>query len=208
MLLQRLAPGPGSTLLEVGVGNTEPGPTTNFLVKHYPWPERVTALGLGDVEGFKRLHPSIRAVSYDGDRFPFPDGEFDVAHSNAVIEHVGSRGQQVRFLAELGRVARRGMVTTPNRWFPVETHSLLPLLHWGGEERYRRWLRRIGPARLEGFHRLVGLDFPWSEVDSLRLLGAGELKALATEAGMRDVEVLPNRVAGLPVTLSLLFGPR
>ena len=33
------------------------------------------------------------------------------------------------FLQELMRVARHGYVTTPNRYFPVETHTRVPLLH-------------------------------------------------------------------------------
>ena len=61
---------------------------------------------------------------------PFADGEFDIVFSNAVIEHVGGREQQRRFVEESLRVAQRAFVTTPNRWFPVEVHTRLPLVHW------------------------------------------------------------------------------
>jgi hypothetical protein len=47
-----------------------------------------------------------------------------------VVEHVGGREEQRRFLGELCRVAPRVFVSTPNRWFPVETHTLVPLVHW------------------------------------------------------------------------------
>ena len=50
--------------------------------------------------------------------------------SNAVIEHVGGRAEQRRFVDESLRVAPRAFVTTPNRWFPVEVHTRLPLVHW------------------------------------------------------------------------------
>jgi hypothetical protein len=43
---------------------------------------------------------------------------------------VGRRAEQVAFVQELCRVADRVFVTTPNRWFPVEVHTLLPLVHW------------------------------------------------------------------------------
>ena len=33
-------------------------------------------------------------------------------------------------MSEALRVARRAFVTTPNRWFPVEVHTRLPLVHW------------------------------------------------------------------------------
>ena len=54
----------------------------------------------------------------------------DVVFSNAVIEHVGGREEQRRFVAEALRVGRRAFVTTPNRWFPIEVHTRLPLVHW------------------------------------------------------------------------------
>ena len=60
----------------------------------------------------------------------FAENQFDIAHASAVIEHVGSRKCQVEFLRELWRVARQGIfVTTPNRWFPVEFHTTLPLVY-------------------------------------------------------------------------------
>jgi ubiquinone/menaquinone biosynthesis C-methylase UbiE len=76
---------------------------------------------------------------------PFWDNQFDVAHSSAVIEHVGSRKNQSDFLCELWRVARSGIfVTTPNRWFPVEFHTALPLVHWLPSASFRALLRRVG----------------------------------------------------------------
>jgi hypothetical protein len=68
--------------------------------------------------------------------------------SNAVIEHVGDIADQRRFVAEHRRVARAGVMTTPNRWFPVESHTGSVLLHWFG-----RWRR--GPGR--PFTRLLSL---------------------------------------------------
>ena len=47
-----------------------------------------------------------------------------------MIEHVGGEDEQRRFVAEALRVGRRAFITTPNRWFPVEVHTRLPLVHW------------------------------------------------------------------------------
>ena len=47
-----------------------------------------------------------------------------------MIEHVGGEEEQRRFVAESLRVGRRIFITTPNRWFPVEVHTRLPLVHW------------------------------------------------------------------------------
>ncbi len=47
-----------------------------------------------------------------------------------MIEHVGPRERQALFVSEAIRVARRVFVTTPNRWFPIEVHTRLPVVHW------------------------------------------------------------------------------
>ena len=47
-----------------------------------------------------------------------------------MIEHVGDVDRQRLFVAEALRVGRRVFLTTPNRWFPIEVHTRLPLVHW------------------------------------------------------------------------------
>ena len=50
--------------------------------------------------------------------------------ANAVLEHVGSSENQVFFISELCRVASRVFISVPNRLFPIEHHTALPLVHY------------------------------------------------------------------------------
>lgn len=69
----------------------------------------------------------LQSLVGDGRSLPFASGSFDWVFSNAVIEHVGDWEDQVRFANEVRRVASRGyFVTTPNRYFPLEPHTLIP----------------------------------------------------------------------------------
>jgi SAM-dependent methyltransferase len=151
LFLETMRPGPETRVVDVGVGDTpfgtEPGvaATHNFFEALYPWPERITAVSDVPLPHFAEAFPAIRTVVADGLALPFADDEFDVAFSNAVVEHVGGREQQRRFVAELCRVAPRVFVSTPNRWFPVETHTLVPFVHWlprPAADRAMRALRR------------------------------------------------------------------
>lgn len=135
LFLDELRPGPETTVLDVGadeLGFGEEGTcgTLNFLEELYPWPERITALGLHDGTRFRERYPAIAYVQGNALALPFEDGEFDVVFSNAVIEHVGDREQQRQFVSEALRVARQAFITTPNRRFPIELHTRLPLVHW------------------------------------------------------------------------------
>jgi hypothetical protein len=83
----------------------------------------------------------------DACALPFPDGSFDYVVSNAVIEHVGGPRRARMMLAESRRIARQGAFhTTPDRWFPVETHTQVPLLHWPSRERQAAAFARAGKS--------------------------------------------------------------
>jgi SAM-dependent methyltransferase len=133
LFLDLLQPGPETTVVDVGVTDAPfgSGSTDNFFEALYPWPERITGVGQTELDRFSAAFPQVRAVRADGRDLPFADAEFDVAFSNAVVEHVaGGREGQQQFVHELCRVARRVFVTTPNRRFPLEVHTLLPFVHW------------------------------------------------------------------------------
>jgi len=135
LFLEELRPTSETTVLDVGVdelpfGEGDGCTTLNFFEEHYPWPGQITALGLYEGAGFRARYPHIRYVQGDACALPFDDGEFDVVFSNAVVEHVGDRERQRLLVSEALRVGRRVFVTTPNRWFPIEVHTKLPLVHW------------------------------------------------------------------------------
>jgi hypothetical protein len=133
LFLELFEPGPETTVVDVGVTDAPfgSGSTDNFFEALYPWPERITAVGNTELERFAAAFPGVRAVRADGRELPFADDEFDLGFSNAVVEHVaGGREGQRRFVHELCRVARRVFVTTPNRFFPLEVHTLVPFAHW------------------------------------------------------------------------------
>jgi SAM-dependent methyltransferase len=133
LFLDLLEPGPETTVVDVGVTDAPfgAGSTDNFFEALYPWPERITGVGHTELDRFAAAFPQVRAVRADGRDLPFADAEFAIGFSNAVVEHVaGGREGQRQFVHELCRVARRVFVTTPNRRFPLEVHTLLPFVHW------------------------------------------------------------------------------
>lgn len=188
LFLETMRPDAETTVVDVGVGDTgfstEQGvaQTHNFFEAMYPWPERITAVSDVPLTRFGELFPMVRCVQADGRDLPFEDDAFDIAFSNAVIEHVGGRDDQRRFVHELCRVARRVFISTPNRWFPVETHTLLPFAHWlpGGPR--NAVFRVLGQGR-------------WAE---LSLLSSRQLVALFPEPA--SVRVVESRITVTAVT--------
>lgn len=87
-----IAPSKSQTILDVGFTYNEYSAEANYIEKHYPYPENITALGVEcsiSTEEFQNLYPKVTTITYDGNIFPFYDNQFDVGWSNAVVEHVG-----------------------------------------------------------------------------------------------------------------------
>jgi Methyltransferase domain len=128
--IARMQPSASDEILDVGVSDVI-NDGANVLERSYPHQHKITACGLGEGIGFKAAFPLCRYVQIEPNtRLPFDDNAFDVATSNAVLEHAGSHENQVLLVEELGRVARRVFITVPNRFFPVEHHTAIPLAHY------------------------------------------------------------------------------
>jgi methyltransferase family protein len=123
-------PSPHDSILDVGVSDVV-NDAANMLERKYPHLERITAVGLGAGAEFRSAFAPVTYLRHEANQaLPFADNAFDVAASNAVLEHVGSRAQQEFFLRELIRVARKVFVSVPNRFFPIEHHTAIPLLQF------------------------------------------------------------------------------
>jgi hypothetical protein len=182
LFMETIRPTAETTVVDVGVADagfgaeSGHGYTYNFFEELYPWRERITAVSDVPLDRFAESFPEVRCVVADGRELPFADGEFDVAFSNAVVEHVGGEDDQRRFVHELCRVAERVFVTTPNRLFPLEVHTLVPFAHWLPRPQADAVFARLGRDGWRG----------------VRLLTPGELAAMFPAD--REVRLVDRRI--------------
>lgn len=101
------------------------------------WPDvQITLLNTTKEDTFS---DNITSMAGDAcDLSGFPDKYFDIVFSNSVIEHVGNLDRQKQMAKEVIRVGKSYFIQTPNYWFPLELHSLVPGFHF-----YPLWFRRI-----------------------------------------------------------------
>ena len=173
---------PQTTILDIGFSSEEYSETDNFLEKNYDFPSKITALGIDDPQKFLDRYPLTKAIQYDGKKFPFSDYCFTVGWSNAVIEHVGDRDSQLLFIKEINRTCNQAFITTPNRYFPIEVHTRLFLLHYLPKPIFDMILKLLNKK--------------WATDGYMNLLSLNEIKELMHLAGIKDYQIIKNRLFG------------
>jgi hypothetical protein len=129
----------------------------------------------------------------DGRALSYPDGSFDIAYSNSVIEHVGGWEDQKAFAREIRRVGRGYYVQTPYKHFPLEPHVLTPFAQYF-PKRFAKWfLKRLSP---HAFLQKPSQQWVDDFVDSTRLLTVREMREL-----FPDATILREKTAGLTKSL-------
>lgn len=157
--------GQPETLLDVGGGLGIAGEFGDLYARF----SRVVVLNISLPDAGKVPSLCIEHIRADGCGLPFGDKSIDWVFSNAVIEHVGGYKRQEQFANEIRRVAAKGyFVTTPNRYFPIEPHALLPFYQFLSPAWQRRVVR-FSPGYLQ-------------EYEEINLLSSRQMKRLFPEA--------------------------
>ena len=125
----------GCRLVDVGVEPIQqrPSNTVNYIEEYFLRKNRhLDVLALesdGDYTFFREYYSNCDLILFDGRNFPRVNEPYDVALSNAVIEHVGTRAEQLEWLKGLRGICKKLIITTPNRFFPVESHTNVIMKH-------------------------------------------------------------------------------
>jgi ubiquinone/menaquinone biosynthesis C-methylase UbiE len=157
-------------LLDLGGG---PGINGEFLPLYAKFEEVVVVnlhlQNLIDAGGFH-----VQELIADARDLPLESQSFDWVFSNAVIEHVGRMEDQIRFANEIRRVAAKGyFVACPNKYFPIEPHTLLPFYQFLPTTLQKK-VAPFSPGYLK-------------EYEEINLLTSTQLQQLFPEAQVRTI---------------------
>lgn len=108
----------------------------------------------------------------------------DLVISNATIEHVGSFKNQKKMIKNILLLTRKKFIlTTPNRYHPIDFHTKLPFIHWFPKEIHRKILK------------ILKLDF-FSKEENLNLLCKSELIKLFEDTGVKNFKIFDISLYG------------
>tara|TARA_B100000989_G_C19473608_1_gene441858 strand:- start:513 stop:1211 length:699 start_codon:yes stop_codon:yes gene_type:complete len=154
----------------------------------------ITCLSNQDCKILLKKYKNIKNILIgDGKNTKFDDNSFDIVHSNATIEHVGSFDSQVSFVRELHRISKESVfIQTPNRFYPIDFHTILPIIHWLPKNIHRKILKYLN------------LEF-YSEEKNLNLLSINDLKKICKILNIKKYKILKHKLFFLTSNLILVI---
>lgn len=118
---------------------------------------------------------NIKSVVGDGTNMSsFSENAFDIVFSNSVIEHLHTKENQRKMADEIQRVGRYHFIQTPNKYFFIEPHYLLPFFQFVPRKTAYQVLTKTKLSRGKKWDP----NFANAYLDEIRLLSLREMKHL------------------------------
>ena len=132
-------------VLDIGTTNDQLNPSSNIIIKSIKKFRKYKSISDQKIiSNFfsKKLKKSITSNFSQKEINQFSS---DVVVTNATIEHVGGRKNQKKMINNIIKLTKKiFIITTPNKFYPVEFHTKIPFIHWLPNLVYRKILSYLG----------------------------------------------------------------
>jgi hypothetical protein len=152
--------------LDIGTTSDDKNASSNIVIKNIKNIDEFKCISDQIVKSDffnKKIKKSITEEFSENELINFSS---DLVVSNATIEHVGNTLNQKKMLENVIKLTKKiFVITTPNKFYPIELHTKIPLIHWFPKSIYRKILK------------FLGLSF-YADEKNLNLLSVNELKKM------------------------------
>ena len=192
IFLDKIQPTKKDKILDIGATPTL-AKYENFFVNEYPWKKNITCLSNVDCNILKSKFPEINVLIGDGRKTNLSKNSFDIVYSSAVIEHVGNFTNQVKFIKECIRLSKKKIfISTPNRYFPIDFHTKLPIIHMLPKNIHRKILDLLG-------------DNFFQHEKNLNLLSKNDLIKICQILNVKKYTLVSNKILFVKSNLLLII---
>ena len=127
----------------------------NVILNNVKWKKNISCLSNQNLRKLKNKYPLTSFFQEDARKMNFKKNKFDIVFSSATVEHVGSFKNQIKFVSECFRVCKyTTFITTPNRNYPIDFHTRLPIIHLLPKKIHRSILKFFGENYLSKEYNL------------------------------------------------------
>ena len=149
--------------LDIGTTEDTENQSSNTIIKNFKNVEIFKSISDQEIKSSFFQKKLYKSITEDFTENEFKEFSSDIVLSNATIEHVGNEQKQRKMLDNIIKLSKKVFViSTPNRNYPIDFHTKIPLIHWLPKKFHRKILK------------IIGLYF-YSEEENLNLLSKEDL---------------------------------
>ena len=170
--------------LDIGSTENDDLESSNFLIKNLNNIQSYKSISDQEIKD-KFFSSSLRkSITEDLSSEEIDNFKSDLVISNATIEHVGSVANQAKMITNIIKLSKKFFIlTTPNRYHPIDFHTKLPLIHWLPKNLHRKILNKIN------------LNF-FSKEENLNLMSENDLRKILKTQNIKDYKFFYIRLLG------------
>lgn len=153
-------------ILDIGSAD-ENSKIANYVVKNLNISKKINSITNKKIISNLFNKILIKSITKDFNNNQIIRYRADLVISNATIEHVGKFNNQKKMLINIGKLTKKiFFLITPYRFFPIEVHTKIPLLHFLPKHIFRKILK------------ILKLNF-YSKEENLNLLSICDIRKIS-----------------------------
>ena len=170
--------------LDIGSTDDQDFKSSNFLIKNINNIRQYKSISDQIIKDKFFTNSLLKSITDDFSSEEIGKFKSDLVISNATIEHVGSFENQIKMISNIKKLSKKFFIlTTPNRFHPIDFHTKLPLIHWLPKKLHRKLLN------------MLNLNF-FAKEDNLNLMSKNDLKIALEKLNIKDYKILYVRLLG------------
>ena len=154
-------------ILDIGSTNDGDSKSANHVVKNLGITKKINSITNKKINSkiFNKI--LIKSITANLKKNIIKNYKADLVISNATIEHVGKFDNQKKMIKNISKLTKKiFFISTPYKFFPIEVHTKIPLLHFLPKNIFRYVLK------------IFKLDF-FSKEKNLNLLSIKDIQELS-----------------------------
>jgi len=193
ILKKNINDSPINSFLDIGTTEENKLESSNFFVKKFndiKIKKSITNQNIFDEKFSACLKKSITDDFSKDEIIKFKS---DLVISSATIEHVGNFENQVKMVKNITELCNKCFfITTPYRFFPIDFHTKIPIIHMLPKKIHRKILT------------ILGLE-DYAKEENLNLLDLNSLKVIIEKLNNNDFKIKIMKIKLFGLTSNLLI---
>ena len=154
-----------NNVLDVGTTNDTENQSSNFIIKNLKNIRELYSISDQFINSTLFKKKLQKSIIENFSEHEIENFKSDLVISNATIEHVGNYNDQKAMIDNMIKFSKKMVIiSTPNRYHPLEFHTKIPFIHWLPKTIHRKILKKLN------------LSF-YSKEKNLNLLSRSDLKS-------------------------------